>query len=254
MIYTFGYTLFQKDKEYNRQLHFDVLNRLGIDTIVDVRSVPFLNYCPECNADSMRMAWNRGDTHWYGHMKELGAKGEEEDDDLYIPAATLLPEVLEEEIEVFPIRKSNRPEKEELYDDDEIISFNALRRSIRLEKGLGRLYEGCKDGHIIGLMCSEKSPKDCHRHFIVGESLEQRYERIDVRHIVSIVREVQWQTNEQVRKERNAMLLSNGPVFEWLKKRRGLLGRGEPTVRELDDLCDRYWNLLHGWKRCSINE
>ncbi len=134
-----------------------------------------------------------------------------------------------------------------------IVSFKAFRESHRLKCGLERLYKGLNGGHVIGLMCSEKDPKDCHRHFIVGESLEQGYKGVEVRHIVSIDAEVKWQTNAEIRGERNRALCAKAPLSLWLETRRGLFGGGEPAREELEDLCDRYWNLLHGWKLSSKN-
>ena len=122
-IYTIGYTLFQKGNTIDLDGLFKTLCKLKVDFLIDVRSIPFSKQYRECNADNMKIAGKKFDLP-YMSIPELGAKASCEQD-VFSKAS----DVFFEE-EVFPIAKSNRPEKTELLASDEIVDFWRTRQTL----------------------------------------------------------------------------------------------------------------------------
>ncbi|MCM1311681.1 MAG: DUF488 domain-containing protein [Roseburia sp.] len=248
-IYTVGYTLFQQDNTINIDILFDTLKIYDIDFLVDVRSVPFSKQYPQCNADNMKIAGKKLGIP-YMNMSEIGAK------------VSSLQEVFSKasdiffEKEVFPIRKSYRPERTELFGSEEIVDFRKIRNDEYFVSGLKRIKDAYDKDFTLCLMCSEKKPMDCHRYFLISKALEQRFGNwLEVRHIIKNTdgsigdisnRELDKQLERLVCEEKEMLL----PMYK-----DNILVKyfGESTKEKLYDFCDRYWNLLHGWKRFNYN-
>lgn len=119
-IYTVGYTLFQQGNTINLENLFATLTNYDINFLVDVRSVPYSKQYPQCNADNMKIAGkNLGIP--YMNMPEIGAKANSQQE-VFSKASDIF-----FENGVFPILKSNRPEKTELLGSDEIVDFRKFR-------------------------------------------------------------------------------------------------------------------------------
>ena len=73
VIYTLGYTLFQKGAFFDIEKMFRVLKEHGITCLIDVRSIPFSKQYPQCNSDYLKVA-GRSFGVPYMHMPEVGAK------------------------------------------------------------------------------------------------------------------------------------------------------------------------------------
>ena len=251
-IYTVGYTLFQKGNAIDVNYLFDTLREYGVNFLVDVRSVPFSKQYPQCNADNMKIAGKELGIPCM-NMPEIGAKASSLQD-VFSKASDIFFEQ-----EVFPIAKSNRPEKTELLGSDEIVDFRKFRHDEYFISGLKRIENAYDKNFTLCLMCSEKEPMNCHRYFLISKALEQRYgDWLEVRHIVE-------------RSDGGICFISNSDLDKYLEKsickKKDILNLLNPMFKDeildnyfgkteqekLNDFCDRYWNLLHGWKRFNYN-
>jgi len=254
VIYTLGYTMFQRGRNIDIEAMFNTLKSYGVEFLADVRSVPFSKVYPQCNADALKFYGEHyGVT--YLHMAEIGAQARGRDD-VFSKASDIF---FEEE--VFPISKSNRPEKEELQAGDEIVDFDKFVHDEAFVSGLGRIKKAYDRGFTLALMCSEKDPIDCHRYFLISKALEQRFgDWLEVKHIIldaNADNGISTITNAILDKKLEDKIFSRTEIQN-LKIEEGNLFEPEPKISKyggttLDeqkiDFCDRYWNLMHGWKR-----
>ncbi len=254
-IYTIGYTLFQREKSFDLKAMYKVLHSFGVTHLVDVRSVPFSKQYPSCNANNLRIAGKIFGIP-YIHMPELGAKATYEQD-VFSRASDIFFE------DIFPIPKSNRPEQCELDANDEIIDFNKFRSDELFLGGLKRIEDAYNKRFTLALMCSEKNPIDCHRYFLISIKLEQKFGTwLEVSHIVcDYLGEITTNTNEMLHRQLADIIL-NKPEIKRLDILSSSLFGGKTVIdnyfgnnieEKVDDFCDRYWNLMHGWKR-TIND
>lgn len=105
-------------------------------------------------------------------------------------------------------------------------------------------------------MCSEKKPMDCHRYFFVSKALEQRYgDWLEVRHIVEKPDGgIYFISNSDLDKQLEIFVCEKKKVLNMMFKEEILDNYfGNTEQEKLYDFCDRYWNLLHGWKRFNYN-
>lgn len=249
-IYTVGYTLFQTSRGLDLEMMFNTLRQYGIRYLIDVRSVPYSKQYPQCNADSLKVM----SKHYgvpYGHMPELGAKVGP-DQEVFSKASDIFFD------DIFPISKSNRPEKTELQSYEEIVDFRKFRNEDYFISGLKRVEDASDKGFTLALMCSEKNPIDCHRYFLVSKKLEERFGSwLTVRHIIQDkVGQITTVTNSELDRELSELILKKSEV-----KRLDLLAPsfygpakidnyfGKTQEEKINDFCDRYWNLMHGWKK-----
>lgn len=244
-IYTIGYTLFQNAFEIDVERMFQILKGYEIKFLVDVRSVPFSKQYPQCNADNMTIVGKEFGIP-YMNMPEIGAKADSQQD-LFSKASDIFFEQ-----DVFPVAKSLRPEKTELLGSDEIVDFRKFRSDEYFISGLNRIEDAYDKNFTLCLMCSEKNPMNCHRYFLVSKALEQRYgDWLEVRHIIRKTdgcigcisnTELDMQLEEYVCETKDLLK----PMFK-----ADILDNyfGANEQEKVNDFCDRYWNLMHGWKR-----
>ncbi len=244
-IYTVGYTLFQQGNTIDIEKLFDTLKRYGISFLVDVRSVPFSKQYPQCNADNMRIAGKHLGVP-YMNMPEIGAKADSRQE-VFSKASDIFFEQ-----KCFPIPKSYRPEKTELLGSDEIVDFNKFRHDEYFTSGLKRIEEAYDKDFTLCLMCSEKNPMDCHRYFLVSKALEERFgDWLEVRHIIEKADGcIGYMSNYDLNRQLEEYVCVKKHLLNQMFKNDILDNYFGATEQEkLDDFCDRYWNLLHGWKR-----
>ena len=252
VIYTIGYTLFQTPRGLDIDSMFSYLQRLNVSYLIDVRSIPYSKQYPQSNAESLRVMGRRFSVP-YGHMPELGAKVDPTQD-VFSKACDIFFD------DIFPIAKSNRPEKTELYAWEEIVDFRKFRVAEHFIDGLKRIETAYEKGFTLALMCSEKNPLDCHRYFLISKSIEQRFDDwITVEHIVQ-GKEGQLTTilNSNLDKKLEELVLNKSDVKKLDLLNSSFFGpsrlenyHGNTQDEKLKDFCDRYWNLVHGWKKMS---
>jgi hypothetical protein len=249
-LYTFGYTLFQKRTEIDVEKMFKTLHTYNVTHIVDVRSVPYSRQFPQCNANNLKAASEHFSIS-YIHIPELGAKANPTQD-VFSKASDIFFE------DIFPIAKSKRPEKNELNANDEIVDFQKFRNNDFFLDGIKRIERAYDKNYTLALMCSEKSPIDCHRYFFISKKIEEKYKDwIDVKHIVQYQKnEISTVSNEELNKELSKLILNKTEI-----KKLDILSSsffepakidnyfGKTEQEKINDFCDRYWNLMHGWKK-----
>lgn len=253
-LYTFGYTLFQNGEIIEIEKMFQTLKDLNVTHIIDVRSTPYSKQFPQCNANNLKVA-SKHFSITYGHMPELGAKASPMQDVFSKPSDIFFEDI-------FPITKSNRPEKTELFADEEIVDFEKFRKDEYFSEGIKRIEKAYDNKYTLALMCSEKRPIDCHRFFFVSKKIQEKFgDWIEVAHITKNQNgKIETVTNEFLDRQLSEIVLNkteikkldilNYNVFEPAKIDNYF---GKTKQDKIIDFCDRYWNLLHGWKK-NINK
>jgi uncharacterized protein (DUF488 family) len=248
-LYTLGYTLFQNGNMIDIEKMLNTLKDFKVSHLVDVRSVPYSKQFPQCNADNLKLA-SKHFSISYGHMPELGAKASPMQD-VFSKASDIFFE------DIFPISKSNRPEKTELFDYEEIVDFQKFRNDEYFSEGIKRIEKAYENEYTVALMCSEKRPVDCHRFFFVSQKIEEKFgDWIEVLHITKNKNgEIETVSNENINTELSEVIFNkteikklnvlNSSFFESAKIENYF---GNTLQDKKNDFCDRYWNLLHGWK------
>lgn len=251
-LYTLGYTIFQNGAVIDIERMFKILKEFNVTHLIDVRSMPYSRQYPQCNADNLKVA-SKHFSISYGHMPELGAKASPMQD-VFSKASDIFFE------DIFPIPKSNRPEDTELYAYEEIVDFQKFRNDEYFSDGIKRIETAYDKNYTLALMCSEKRPIDCHRYFLISKIIEQKFrDWIEVEHIIQNKSgKITTVSNENLNKQLSEIVLSkseikkldvlNSSIFE-----SAIINKysGETLQEKINDFCDRYWNLMHGWKKIS---
>lgn len=152
-IYTIGHS------SYPLEQFLMLLKKYSINSVVDVRSVPFSRYVPYYNKDDIRRFLSARGIHCIYMGKELGA-----------------------------IR-----EDRSLYSENGFLDFNKVQQDPLFKEGINRLVTGIDKGYTISIMCTEKDPIDCHRSIIIGKVLHSLH--FEVRHILD---DSSFETQEQL--------------------------------------------------------
>jgi uncharacterized protein (DUF488 family) len=126
----------------------ELLEKHGIEVVVDVRSAPYSRMAPQFNREPLMHL-----------LKQEGRK--------YIYLGDLL---------------GARHEEPALLFDDGLVDFEAVRQTESFQEGIERVRNGLAKGYAIALMCSEKEPFDCHRFVLVARELSLR--GVEVTHIL----------------------------------------------------------------------
>lgn len=124
-----------------------LLKQHGIHAVADVRSSPYSQYNPHFNREPLQRALQEHDISYVFLGDELGA------------------------------RRAER----ECYVNDR-ADYALIARTPAFKRGINRVIQGATKMRIA-LMCSEKSPLDCHRCILVSPHLRER--GVQVFHILS---------------------------------------------------------------------
>jgi uncharacterized protein (DUF488 family) len=129
--------------------HFtDLLNKFGVNCVIDVRSSPYSRIAPQYNKDALSSTLKNNNILYMHFEKEFGAR-------------------------------HTRPS---LLNEDGKVDFDKVRETDEFKQGLARLRNGLELGYRIVLMCSEANPFDCHRFSLISYQLVK--EGVRVNHIL----------------------------------------------------------------------
>ena len=143
MIYTIGHS------NYDSDYFIGLLLKFKINTVVDVRSVPFSRYVPHFNKDNIKRLLNSYGIHHIYMGAELGI-----------------------------IKNNNSLLSEEKY-----LDFRKVKEMDFFINGIRRIRDGFSKGYTIVIMCTEKDPIDCHRSILIGRELHE--ENYNIAHILT---------------------------------------------------------------------
>lgn len=118
----------------------EYLKHHQIDTIVDVRSIPYSRFVSQFNKEQLSDVLKKKNIFYIPMGGNLGARYEE---------------------------------KELLFEDGK-VDFAKVVITKRFQDGINRLETGIKKGHKIALMCSEKNPIECHRFSLISNCFRKK--------------------------------------------------------------------------------
>ena len=111
-------------------------------------------------------------------------------------------------------------------------------------------------------MCSEKEPLNCHRYFLVSRAIEKKFgDWIEIEHIVQKdkVNELVLISNKELDKQLSETIFNKKEIKNLKILATDIFEPDKPAIIEnyfgdtqeekINDFCDRYWNLMHGWKK-----
>ncbi len=124
-----------------------LLKRHGITAVADVRSHPVSRHNPQFNRESLEKDLKQTGIAYVFLGKELGA----------------------------------RSENKNCYVDGK-VQYELLSREPLFKEGIERILKGIEK-YRIALLCAEKDPLNCHRTFLVGNSLRRL--GVEITHILA---------------------------------------------------------------------
>jgi len=120
----------------------------GIDTVVDVRRIPYSRYAQQFNKKNFEKSLKNEGIHYIYMGDTLGGKITDPE---YLTA-------------------------------DGRIDYSKVTRSERFLRGISRLEAGMKRGFTLAVMCAEKDPLKCHRFHLISCFLARK--GYEILHIV----------------------------------------------------------------------
>lgn len=111
-----------------------------IDTVVDVRSIPYSQFASQFNKGVLSVSIKEKDIFYISMGDTLGAR---------------------------------YTEREVLFEDGK-VDFSKVVVTEKFQEGIYRVETGVKKGYKIALMCSEKNPIECHRFSLISNYLHKR--------------------------------------------------------------------------------
>jgi len=118
----------------------EYLKRHQIDTVVDVRSIPYSRFASQFNKEDLSVSLKEKNTFYIPMGNNLGGR---------------------------------YTERELLFEDGK-VDFSKVVLTDRFQEGIYRVETGIKKGYKIALMCSEKNPIECHRFSLISNYLHKR--------------------------------------------------------------------------------
>jgi len=149
-IYTIGHSNHSIDK------FIDLLEKFGITTVVDVRSIPYSRRAPQFNLPVLSHKLEEGEILYIYAGSQLG--GFPNDPTVY--------------------RSGKAPEARE--DIVREIDYAAIEQKEWYREGIERLIEAAREQPTV-VMCAEEDPAHCHRQHLIAQTLIKK--GIQVMHI-----------------------------------------------------------------------
>ena len=154
-VYTIGYAAFPDIRDMMRLLH-----ELGVDVVVDVRSIPFSKTYTDYNQQILKDACLDNRIHYRHYKNEFGA------------------------------RQTDRA-----YTTDGQVDFERFAQSPQFLDGKQKMLNSISAGYTPCLLCAEKDPIVCHRAILIGRNLHEA--GAEVKHIMA---EGEIQTQKDIEK------------------------------------------------------
>ena len=127
-VYTIGYSGFSLND------FVEVLKKLHIQIVIDVRSLPVSKHFSDYNKDFLEKVLKENHIHYRNYSSEFGAR-----------------------------------QTESCYFSDEgYLDFVKFTSSSQFKQGLSKIEAGISAGYNFALMCAEKNPSMCHRTIMVA--------------------------------------------------------------------------------------
>jgi uncharacterized protein (DUF488 family) len=142
MLYTIGHS------NHAWERFSELITEHGIETLVDVRTVPYSRYSPHFNKDALERQLPTHGVRYVFMGHELGG----------------------------------RPENAELYDEKGYALYDRFAKQPFFRSGIACLKQLLNGEQNVVLMCSEADPNECHRRLLIAWYL-YKTERIDSLHI-----------------------------------------------------------------------
>jgi len=125
----------------------DLLDRHGVEMLVDVRTAPYSRYCPQFNRPELQQAIEAAGLRYCFAGQALGGK----------------------------------PSDGRLRGEDGAPDYDKIAASDLYQEGLEQLLTLAAE-HCVAIMCSEAQPDHCHREKLIARSLRAR--GVEVTHIM----------------------------------------------------------------------
>ncbi len=138
-LYTIGHSI-HKIEDF-----ISLLKKHNINTIVDVRSMPYSKFAPQYNKELLKNSLKLDGICYIFMGDMLGARHED---------------------------------KNLLFNDGK-VNFQKVQETKSFQDGIARLEKGINKGYEISLMCSEKEAFDCHRFGLISEFLVKHSIQVD---------------------------------------------------------------------------
>ena len=158
------------------------LTKIGIDTIVDVRSSPYSKFNLYFNRDNLENFLRKNQIEYQYMGDKIGGR--------YSNPNLLFP--------------------------DGTVNYRKVQETEKFQEGINIVLSTIFSGKKIALMCAEKEPERCHRFVLISRALQKK--GINVIHIRP---EITLQTNEALEKQlinadinQNQIHLSDEPINE----------------------------------------
>lgn len=134
--------------QYTPEYFANLLEKHGVNYILDVRSTPYSRYAEQFNRENIYTFLEKNGIRYSFMGKYFGA----------------------------------RPTELSLYNSEGYLDFEKVAQSERFNIGIENVILGLGRGNRIALMCTEKDPIDCHRAIMVARAFDLR--GIEVNHIL----------------------------------------------------------------------
>ena len=149
-IYTIGHSNLSIDR------FLELLDDHGIRLIVDVRSAPYSRFAPHFNRADLEHALSLHQIEYRYAGDFLG--GRPADPELY--------------------REGTIPN--ERHDFLQAVNYEKVAQTPAFRRGLDRLIE-LAESSTVAVLCSEENPRECHRHFLIEQNLEESATMLHIR-------------------------------------------------------------------------
>jgi uncharacterized protein (DUF488 family) len=127
----------------------DLIARYEIKVLVDVRSSPYSQYCPQFNRETFEFTLKQAGVDYKYAGEFLGGRPKD------------------------PTCYKDRSLPDGHDDFLHLVDYPAVMTRDFFQKGIQRLVKLAEDNRVV-VMCSEEDPAQCHRHHLIGKYLVQR--------------------------------------------------------------------------------